>query len=545
MSDSYKDFIRANAERLMIEGKKYADKYKPLLEGIEDEYTKVSTAILMENEVQFADRLLSESTSSGSSIGTAGQFIRYALPIIRRVFPNLIANKLVGVQPLMQPVGFIFYLRYKFAETRGQAAANTQMNLYQNAGLTGTDPSNASSPYRNFPVNPYYTKVLVDNHIVVNAAGNRLKAITVDIAAADYYSAGPTNQGDGVVGTTDRALPLQTSAPSATTPFKVKILEADTTLASFNTVVTTYNWTGAGLTVESGAISGITVNAVTYNAGTRVTTINLTSSCAADKVIRAVVMQFQYNLEANTDIPELNITIDKDTVEAKTRKLKTVWTPESAQDFKSYHGIDIEAELTALMSQEIALEVDREILADLLNVGSQITHSFDQGAATNYNYLDRHVALMQRILLESNNIMRDTLRGKANWIVTSPEVASILETLKEFRPYGGQVFSGVNPSGIGARGTLLNQIEVYVDPIFPSNKILLGYKGASVIDSGYYYAPYIPVELTPVVYDPYDFTPRRGLLTRYATKLVELGQLFYRTIRIRNSASDENFTVLS
>jgi hypothetical protein len=152
---------------------------------------------------------------------------------------------------------------------------------------------------------------------------------------------------------------------------------------------------------------------------------------------------------------------------------------------------------------------------------------------------------MQRILLESNNIMRDTLRGKANWIVTSPEVASILETLKEFRPYGGQVFSGVNPSGIGARGTLLNQIEVYVDPIFPSNKILLGYKGASVIDSGYYYAPYIPVELTPVVYDPYDFTPRRGLLTRYATKLVELGQLFYRTIRIRNSASDENFTVLS
>jgi hypothetical protein len=256
-------------------------------------------------------------------------------------------------------------------------------------------------------------------------------------------------------------------------------------------------------------------------------------------------MQFQYNLEANTDIPELNITIDKDTVEAKTRKLKTVWTPESAQDFKSYHGIDIEAELTALMSQEIALEVDREILADLLNVGSQITHSFDQGAATNYNYLDRHVALMQRILLESNNIMRDTLRGKANWIVTSPEVASILETLKEFRPYGGQVFSGVNPSGIGARGTLLNQIEVYVDPIFPSNKILLGYKGASVIDSGYYYAPYIPVELTPVVYDPYDFTPRRGLLTRYATKLVELGQLFYRTIRIRNSASDENFTVLS
>lgn len=543
MSDSYKEFIKVNAEKLMVEGKKYADKYKPLLEGIEDEYTRIGTAILMENEVQFADRLLTESTTSGSSIGTAGQFIRYALPIIRRVFPNLIANKLVGVQPLMQPVGFIFYLRYKFAETRGTAAANAQMNLYQNAGLTGTTPYNASSPYRNFPVNPYYTKVLVDNHMVVNAGGDR--TLLSGDGTGDCYSAGPTNQGDGVVGTTDRALPLQTSAPSATTPFKVKILEADTTLASFNTVLTTYNWTGTVLSVESGVVSSVTVNSVAYNPGTRVATINITSTAGTDKVLRMVVMQFQYNLEANTDIAELNITIDKDTVEAKTRKLKTVWTPESAQDFKSYHGIDIEAELTALMSQEIALEVDREILSDLLNAGTQIVHSFDQGAATNYNYLDRHVALMQRILLESNNIMRDTLRGKANWLVTSPEIASILETLKEFRPYGGQVFSGTNPSGIGARGTLLNQIEVYVDPIFPRNKILLGYKGASVIDSGYYYAPYIPVELTPVVYDPYDFTPRRGLLTRYATKMIELGQLFYRTVRVRNSASDENFTVLS
>ena len=153
MSDSYKEFIKVNAEKLMVEGKKYADKYKPLLEGIEDEYTRIGTAILMENEVQFADRLLTESTTSGSSIGTAGQFIRYALPIIRRVFPNLIANKLVGVQPLMQPVGFIFYLRYKFAETRGTAAANAQMNLYQNAGLTGTTPYNVggipagSGPY--------------------------------------------------------------------------------------------------------------------------------------------------------------------------------------------------------------------------------------------------------------------------------------------------------------------------------------------------------------------------------------------------------------
>jgi len=542
MSDTYKDFIKENASRLMVEGKKYVEKYKPLLEGINDDYSKIATAILMENEVQFADRLLQESTSSGSSIGTAGQFIKYALPIIRRVFPNLIANKLVGVQPLMQPVGFIFYLRYKFEQTRGTVAANSQLNLLQTAGLTGTSPYNVAEPYRNFPVNPYYAKQIVNNHMIVTAAGLREAGVVADVAAADYYSAGPTNQGDTVIGAADRALPLQTSAPSTSTPFRVRILEGNTALADFNRTVTTYLWTGAALTVESGsATPSLVVNSVAYNAGTRVTTINMTSTCATDKVSRTAVMEFVYNLEANADISELKITIDKDTVEAKTRKLKTVWTPESAQDFKSYHGIDIEAELTALMSQEIALEVDREILSDLIILGAQVTHYFDQGAATNYNYLDRHVALMQRILLESNTIMRDTLRGKANWLVTSPEIASILETLKEFKPYGGQVFTGSNQSGIGARGTLLNQLDVYVDPIFPKNKILLGYKGASVVDAGYYYAPYIPVELTPVVYDPYDFTPRRGLLTRYATKKIELGEKFYRTIRVQNSASDTDF----
>ena len=545
MPDTYREFIKENAERLMVEGKKYVEKYKPLVAGINDDYTKIMTAILMENEVQFADRLLTESTTSGTSIGTAGQFIKYALPIIRRVFPNLIANKLVGVQPLMQPVGFIFYLRYKFAETRGSAAAGTQMNLFQTGGPGGGTNSvyNAASPYRDFPVNPYYAKQIVEQHMVVNAAGNSINAVTIDIAPANYFSAGPTNVGDGVTGTADQALPLQTEAPSATNKFYVYILEADTTLANFNATLATYSIiaSGGAITLESGTASSLVPNAITYNTGTRVCTINMTSTCGSDKVIRGMKMGFTYNLEANADISELNITIDKETVEAKTRKLKTVWTPESAQDFKSYHGIDIEAELTALMSQEIALEIDREILATLLTIGAQVTHYWDQGAATNYNYLDRHVALMQRILLESNNIMRDTLRGKANWLVTSPEIASCLETLKEFRPYGGQVFTGINQSGIGARGVLLNQIDVYVDPIFPKNKIVLGYKGASVVDAGYYYAPYIPVELTPVIYDPYDFTPRRGLLTRYAVKKIELGEKFYRTIKLQNSAADTNF----
>lgn len=541
---SYAEFVKQQAEKQKVDGAKFVEKYKPLVEDIRDEYLRTSTAILLENQVNFADKfLMSESTSAGSSIGTAGQFIKYALPIIRRVFPNLIANKLVGVQPLMQAVGFIFYLRYKMEQgNRGQTLADTQMNLRLNTtGATpGTgllDPFNVSSPYRNFPVNPYYSKQLVSNQRAVNATG------------AGYTAAAFLLVEDGGAGTwVTPALPLQTTAPAATAVWQIKLLEMDETNASFNVVRAQWTWDGTTLTnVTNEASPHVTLGNPSYNTTTRVFTLNVTgSTCATDSVQRALVVDYIMNLEANSDIAELKITIDKDTVEAKTRKLKTVWTPESAQDFKSYHGIDVEAELTALMSQEVALEIDREIIADLLTTGAQVTHDFDQGAATNYNYLDRHVALMQRILLESNNIMRDTLRGKANWLVTSPEIASILEVLKEFKPYGGTAGSGLtNAQEIGARGTLMGSLDVFVDPLFPKNKILLGYKGPSVVDSGYFYAPYIPLELTPVVLDPYDFTPRRGALTRYATKLIERGSFYYRTIRLRNSASDENFDVVS
>jgi len=521
MGDKYKEFLKEQKEKMLVDGQKYVKKYQPLVESIENEYTQVMTAMLMENQIQ----KVNEATDTGA-FGNTGVFIKYALPVIRRVFPNLIASKLVGVQPLMQATGFIFYLRYKFSDGRGQTPAGTQMNLFQNGGLAGTDPLNVSSPYRNFPVNPYYSYVDIKNQRLELAG---VFKVTTDFAATTY---------------TTIALPQLTNAPSATSVYTIKVLEADDDLADFNKVLATATWDGTTL-VGGATGQSITVSAPVYTVGTRIFTLDIASTAATDGTERAVVIDYTVELEANDDIAELNITIDRDTVTAKTRKLKTVWTPEAAQDFKSYHGIDVEAELTALMSQEIALEIDREIISDLLAAAIQTVHYYDQGAATNGNYLDRHVALMQRILLESNNIMRDTMRGKANWLVTSPEIASILETLKEFRPYGGAVFAGSNPSGIGSRGSLMSQIEVFVDPIFPKNKILLGFKGASVVDSGYFYAPYIPVELTPVVYDPENFTPRKGILTRYATKFIELGERYYRAITVQNSSTDADFDVLN
>ncbi|MHA1814499.1 MAG: hypothetical protein ACTSX1_00690, partial [Candidatus Heimdallarchaeaceae archaeon] len=464
MSD-YKEFLKENHKKIMVEGKQYVEKYKPLVESIKDDYLQVTTAMLMENQIQ----MVNEATDL-SVIGDSGKFIKYALPVIRRVFPNLIANKLVGIQPLMQATGFVFYLRYKFENARGQVKADTQMNLNQTTGLPGTSTDNVSSPYRNFPVNPYYSKDEIQSQRLELAG---VFPFATDFAGSNYITV---------------TLPEQTIAPSASNLYTIKVLEMDDTIASFNQVLNSVTYDGAIVTGTIG--NSVVINSVAYNAGTRVLTVNIDSTAGTDTTIRAISVDYTLDLEANPDIAQLKIAIDRETVTAKTRKLKVIWTPEAAQDFKSYHGIDIEAELTALMSQEIAVEVDREIIADLLTISSKTIHFFDQGTATNGNYLDRHVALLQRIMLESNVIMRDTLRGKANWLVTSPEIASVLETLKEFRPYGGAAFAGLNPSGIGARGSLMNQIEVYVDPVFPKQKILMGYKGASVVDSGYFYAPY-------------------------------------------------------
>ena len=256
------------------------------------------------------------------------------------------------------------------------------------------------------------------------------------------------------------------------------------------------------------------------------------------------------------NIPEIDIKIEALAVTAQSRKLKAKWSPELAQDLNAYHSLDAEVELTQILSEQIALEIDREILNDLLTQGNGAnlfwsrmpgkfvnketgaevasTSSLTPGPAFTGTVREWYETLTETIIDAANTIHRKTLRGSANFIVVGPDVATILESSVMYRPsYSldgeGQVGA---PMTIGADkvGTLSNRFTVYKDPYFPRNKILIGYKGGSYLETGYVYAPYVPLIVTPTIFQPEDFTPRKGVMTRYGKKMVRSD--FYGTVTV-------------
>ena len=255
-------------------------------------------------------------------------------------------------------------------------------------------------------------------------------------------------------------------------------------------------------------------------------------------------------------MPEIDIKIESVAVTAQSRKLKAKWSPELAQDLNAYHSLDAEVELTQILSEQVALEIDREILGDLLTqanganlywsrmpgkfvnkeTGSEVssTSSLTPGPAFTGTVREWYETLIETVIDAANTIHRKTLRGSANFIVVGPDVATILESSVMYRPsYSldgeGQVGA---PMTIGADkvGTLSNRFTVYKDPYFPRNRILVGYKGGSYLETGYVYAPYVPLIVTPTIFQPEDFTPRKGVMTRYGKKMVRSD--FYGTVTV-------------
>jgi hypothetical protein len=270
-----------------------------------------------------------------------------------------------------------------------------------------------------------------------------------------------------------------------------------------------------------------------------------------------VIPAFESNMgtgDTSPVIPEIDIKVESIAVTAATRKLRARWTPELAQDLNAYHSLDAEVELTQILSEQIALELDREILNDLLTqaTGANLFWSRAPGKFVNketgalasstlgpvYHGTVRewYETLSETIIDCANSIHRKTLRGSANFIVVSPDVATILEASVAYRPdYSldgdGQVGA---PFSLGAdkAGTLSNRFTVYKDPYFPRNKVLVGYKGGSYLETGYVYAPYVPLIVTPTIFAPEDFTPRKGVMTRYGKKMVRAD--FYGTVTVQD-----------
>ena len=499
---------------MLQDNQEVVSKWEPVLEGINNEYTKKVTAQLLENQAKAilaekSDRI--DEADAPTTVGKLGTFQKFAFPLVRRVYPQLIANSIVGVQPMGGPVSQIFYL----GNDRVAGAWDENQTVYSKYRLTYAGRT-ASADFRNSQGEP---------------AANVDGTATVDFSAI---------LGDA------------TGAPS-------------TTMGGFIA-----SWPDAS------TILGYSVSAGEALSGDQ--------------------------------IPEINMHIEQQPVVARTRKMRALWTLEAAQDLRAYHNLNLESELTDLLSKELTLEIDRELVEDLrmlaydpsgltgwnrtaLDIGNsndfpstgslhtptvpgggtggsntvgftptEYLYDFANNNAfnpsgTNSNvylvdlsgqfirtsnpFAPQHVGqvyanLLAAINFASNDIYRTTFRGPGTWLVTSPIIASMLESAAKLE--GGMPNSdrptNITANSIEYRGKFAGKYDLYIDPMYPEDEIMIGYKGAGPMDAGYVYCPYIPLQQLPTITDPETFQPRKGILTRYGKAAVAPAGRFYRIIRL-------------
>ena len=518
------------------------EKWEPILEGITDDSTRQMTAVLLENQ---AKSILTENAresgtlEEATTVGNLGTFQKFAFPLVRRVFPELIANKICGVQPMQGPVSQIFYLGYN------RAGKDMDSNAVSDV---------VYSKYR----------MVYGGRI----AGAQSNVGTLDSAAAAAGSAGFALSGLSGLDGNGKA---RTDS--------LAISESNANMSAMT----------AGSRIANFPNSGIAGPQYFVSAGERL---------------------------AGSSIPEVSFTIEQQSVTARTRKFRALWTLEASQDLRAYHNLDLERELTELLSKEVALEIDREIVESIRTLaygivpglnnsewdaytnggnsnnfgntglpmgagtntgtGAQGSFTYDQpfggeGGAesdayglgsnpgdgdgmptepnrgSNVFFVDfgttalglapRHVGevysnLVAVVNFASQDIYRTTLRSAANYIVCSPFVAAMLQSAAKLEGGISSSEAGSLGATIEYKGKWMGQYDVYVDPLYPEDEILLGYKGASPMDAGFVYAPYIPLQMLPTITDPDTFQPRKGLITRYATAQISPAARFYRIIRI-------------
>ena len=435
-------------------------------------------------------------------------FTRFALPLIRKSYPKLIADSLVGVQPMSQPASLIFYIRYRYALTKGQTVAGTQI-MRQNT-------SQGFSRSNGWALDPYYSSQEVRGEDATINGGHTVISATLahrPVLAGTVLVEAFASEEDASPNCDDATPCLRVSFDSSGAPDTVLIGDC----TEFTSTI---------------AVDVSTPGATAFNHSTGAVQITLSGGTFPVGAIARV--NYEYDLESNPFQPEVTLSIDSDSVSAITRKLKTSWSLEAAQDLKSVHNIDVESTLTDLMADEMVAEIDREIINDLIIAAAiRADHNFATAAGASVNFTDRNIALMYKTLEVANIIHRTTLRGPANWMVMSADICSKFEQLNDFRASDAYTTEGTDV-GIMSVGTIQSKMKIYKDPLFPNCKILMGFKGSSVLDAGYFYAPYIPLLSTPTVVDPNSFSPSKGIMTRYGKKLIEDGGLYYATINVSN-----------
>jgi len=540
-----------------------------LLEGLGTDRQKQSMARLLENQ---AKELLRESSSM--SAGDVEGFAAVAFPIVRRVFAGLIANDLVSVQPMSLPSGLIFFLDFVFSPNLG--ASNSELSRFGNVSDKSIYGTNQVGSQITGGVSLVGATLKQDfgGPRTVGARGYAYGSpsgssdVTASAMAITYFSlTGSTAaQKKSIVFDPDLlALSASTTAgyvirldvPRASLDSQLDYENLGTisaSVASLNTILDSTlaeadtaqlrrltHFTGSSGNIQLYFHTTVDQASTSVNDSADINLScsfpindNITAGNAAGSVVGAAT----WGLEGNEDIPEIDIKVDSVAVTAQTKKLKAKWTPELGQDLNAYHNLDAEVELTSILSEQIALEIDREIIADLVNGATGATYYWSRapglflnretgteiGASSAAPDFTGTVSEWYETLAETINdvsaqIHRKTLRGGANFVVCGPEVANILEFTAGFR---ASVTADDEKGSIGAVkvGSLSKKFDVIVDPYFLRNVVLVGRRGGSFLESGYVYAPYVPLQTTPTIFGPEDFVPRKGVMTRYAKQMV-------------------------
>jgi len=522
----------SNRSRL-AETQKLVSKWEPtgLLEGLNDSNRQHGMAVLLENQ---ARQLIDESSKTGTSANSE-EWSGVALPLVRRIFGELAAQDFVSVQPMNLPSGLIFYLDFKYgtAQTgnhvKGSAIhGNTSASGDASGGLYGAGKFGYS----------------------INDQTSTTATVNASVATGQYTTGSATFRDVDYE-------PALSASVAAGTLIKITF-DADDDF-------TRADWDGARA-FEPVGVAGTSITAF-YPAYTSVnaaeTEISFIATGTFGAANTAAVKYHQQpgdtsrgDFEQSTfttpgpsdsddvDIPEIDIDLRSVSIVAKTRKLKAIWTPELAQDLNAYHSVDAEAELTSMLSEYISMEIDLEIL-DMLKANAsarteywsaKVGFEYDgTGTANNgfgaftevsgnsnaYTKGEWFQTLGNKLQAVSNTIHQKTLRGGANFMVISPETATIIESIPGYAADSdGDSNNTSYAMGVQKVGALNNRYTVYKNPYMLENDILMGFRGSNFLETGAVYAPYVPLIMTPLVYDPVNFTPRKGVMTRYAKKMV-------------------------
>ena len=535
-------------QSLQSDAAKLASKWEKtgLLEGL-DGANKNNMGIILENQ---AKQLVVEQSSTGggaassgtfqsqTGVNVGGQWAGVALPLVRKVFGQLAAKEFVSVQPMNLPSGLVFFLDFQYGSAKTPFPEGNSLYGDKNADNTPFGNTNSGGLYGS---GRFGYSIQNSQSNVTLVAGDWATATWGQMNYNSTYSASVAND-------EFYAIAVPTSSLAFADVKGVK---------GFN--VFTGSLDAAVITASDGTVPGIQLSEFTSYSGGGDITFVVTKSGFATNATGSLWVNYQLqptdkfrgdfeagNSEPNSYnnedsccpdqvIPEINIQMQSSAIVAKTRKLKAVWTPEFAQDLNAYHALDAEAELTSILSEYISLEIDLEILSMLLQSAAGATEAWSAvnnqaivnstGAISDLGFYNSQGQWFQtlgtKIQKVSNIIHQKTLRGGANFMVVSPTVATILESIPGFAAdTDGDAAKMQYAFGVQKIGALNSRYKVYKNPYMKENTILMGFRGNQFLESGAVYAPYVPLIMTPLVYDPNTFTPRKGIMTRYAKKMV-------------------------